>query len=119
MSFQIPSEKLIPFFDFFSTNLRCAMTNIDKNIQEDSLLFLDCFIKNDCGLIKKSSQKLLPDFLSLISKLRSDSQLGRTLTLNLGSKMTSVTWRIKVLSRLHAVLKIILEEKDLVAISDK
>ncbi|CAG9770160.1 unnamed protein product [Ceutorhynchus assimilis] len=104
----VPNEKLTPFIDIFSTNLRCAMTNIDKNIQEDSLSFLDCFINKDCGLISKSSEKLLPDFLSLISKLRNDSQLGRTLTLNLGSKMTSVTWRIKVLSRLHAVLSVIL-----------
>ncbi|XP_050315544.1 testis-expressed protein 10 homolog [Anthonomus grandis grandis] len=107
----VSAEHLHPFFEYFSTNLRCAMTNIDKNIQEDSLLFLDCFIKGDSSLIYKSYEKLLPDFLSLISKLRSDSQLGRTLTLNLGSKMTSVTWRIKVLSRLHAVLKIILKNQ--------
>lgn len=107
---QIPNEKLSPFFNYFSTNLRCAMTNIDKNIQEDSLLFLDCFIQSDGELIKKSAEKLLPDFFSLISKLRSDSDLGRTLTLNLGSKHTSIAWRIKVLSRLHAVLQIILGE---------
>ncbi|XP_066261800.1 testis-expressed protein 10 homolog [Euwallacea similis] len=105
----IPHEKLVPFFHFFSTNLRCAMTNIDRGIQEDSLMFLDCFIDHECGLIKKASENLLPDFLSLISKLRRDSEVGRTLTLNLGSKLTSVAWRIKVLSRLHSVLDIILK----------
>ncbi|KAF7284700.1 hypothetical protein GWI33_021713 [Rhynchophorus ferrugineus] len=110
----IPHSKLVPFFDYFSTNLRCAMTNIDKNIQEDSLLFLDCFIHMDCGLIVKTSDKLLPDFLSLISKLRSDSQVGRTLTLNLGSKMTSIAWRIKVLSRLYAILNMIISQEDTV-----
>ncbi|CAH1155494.1 unnamed protein product [Phaedon cochleariae] len=105
-----PQEKLEPFFNYFSTNLRCAMTNISKNIQEDSLFFLDCFINNDCGLITKTAEKLLPDFFTLISKLRSDSNLNRTLTLNLGSKMTSVTWRIKVLNKLHAVLECILRK---------
>lgn len=91
------------------------MTNIDKNIQEDSLSFLDCFIQIDCGLIKNTSDKLLPDFLSLISKLRNDSQVGRTLTLNLGSKMTSITWRIKVLSRLYAILNLIISKDDVEA----
>lgn len=89
------------------------MTNIDKNIQEDSLLFLDCFIKYNSGLIFKTSEKLLPAFFTLISKLRSDSGLMRTLTVNLGSKMTSVTWRLKVLSRLHAVLETIIRNHNL------
>ncbi|KAG5887081.1 hypothetical protein JTB14_018251 [Gonioctena quinquepunctata] len=103
-----PPEKLEPFFNYFSTNMRCAMTNIDHNIQEDSLLFLDCFLIHDCGLVSRYSDKLLPDFFTLISKLRSESSLNRTVTLNLGSKMTSVTWRIKALSKLHSVLEIIL-----------
>ncbi|KAL1502833.1 hypothetical protein ABEB36_007919 [Hypothenemus hampei] len=104
----ISEEFLNPFFNYFSTNLRCSMTNIDWNIQEDSLQFLDCFINHQSKLIVKNSEKLLPDFLSLISKMRNDSEIGRTLTLNLGSKMTSVSWKIKVLSRLHDILNIIL-----------
>lgn len=91
--------------------MRCAMTNIDRNIQEDSLLFLDCFVNKDCGLLAQTSEKMLPDFLALISKLRNDSEVGRTLTLNLGSKLTSVVWRIKVLSRLQAIFRIILTAK--------
>lgn len=88
------------------------MTNIDQSIQEDSLKFLDCFLVKDCGLISKTSNKFLPDFFTLISRLRTDNTLGRTLTLNLGSKMTSVTWRIKVLSRLNAVLDLILKKNE-------
>ncbi|CAH1102103.1 unnamed protein product [Psylliodes chrysocephalus] len=107
-----PSEKLEPFFEYFSVNMRCAMTNIDQSIQEDSLKFLDCFLVKDCGLISKTSNKFLPDFFTLISRLRTDNTLGRTLTLNLGSKMTSVTWRIKVLSRLNAVLDLILKKNE-------
>ncbi|XP_018561687.1 testis-expressed protein 10 homolog [Anoplophora glabripennis] len=109
----VPDFKVEAFFNHFSTNIRCAMTNIDKNIQEDSLLFLDCFIKYNSGLIFKTSEKLLPAFFTLISKLRSDSTLMRTLTVNLGSKMTSVTWRLKVLSRLHAVLETIIRNHNL------
>lgn len=105
----VPDVKVEAFFNHFSTNIRCAMTNIDKNIQEDSLLFLDCFLRYNSGLIFKTSEKLLPAFFTLISKLRSDSALVRTLTLNLGSNMTSVTWRLKVLSRLHAVLDTIIK----------
>ncbi|XP_056644801.1 testis-expressed protein 10 homolog [Diorhabda sublineata] len=105
-----PREKLEPFFNYFSTNMRCAMTNINHNIQEDSLKFLDCFLINDCGLISKTSDKLLPDFFTLISRLRVENNLSRTVTVNLGSKMTSVSWRIKVLSRLQAILELILNK---------
>lgn len=104
----VPDEELDPFHHYFLVNLRCAMTNINKNIQEDSLMFLDSFLLYNSKIITKNPEKLLPDFFTLISKLRSESNLGRTLTVNLGSKMTSVTWRIKVLSRLHAVLEKIL-----------
>lgn len=104
----VPDEKLEPFHHYFLVNLRCAMTNISKNIQEDSLMFLDSFLMYNCNMVSKNPEKLLPDFFTLISKLRSESNLERTLTVNLGSKMTSVTWRIKVLSRLHAVLDKIL-----------
>ncbi|CAG9854454.1 unnamed protein product [Phyllotreta striolata] len=103
------NEKLEPFFKYFSVNMRCAMTHIDQGIQEDSLKFLDCFLVRNCGLVANTSNKLLPDFFTLISRLKNESSLGRTLTLNLGSKITTVSWRIKVLSRLHAVLELILE----------
>lgn len=108
----VPDEKLEPFYHYFLVNLRCAMTNINKNIQEDSLIFLDSFLMNNSQMVRRNPEKLLPDFFTLISKLRSESNLGRTLTVNLGSKMTSVTWRIKVLSRLHAVLEKILNQNN-------
>lgn len=46
---------------------------------------------------------------TLISKMKSDSKPGRTLTVKLGSKYTSVKWRIKVLERLHDILRARLE----------
>ncbi|XP_072398295.1 testis-expressed protein 10 homolog [Diabrotica undecimpunctata] len=107
----IPSEKLEPFFKYFSTNMCCAMTSIHQDIQEDSLKFLDCFLAKDCGFISKTSEKLLPDFFRLISKLRSEKNIGQVLTLNLGSKMTTSTWRINVLSRLNLIFELILNNQ--------
>ncbi|CAH0549485.1 unnamed protein product [Brassicogethes aeneus] len=103
--------KVEPFFDFLSVNLRCAMTNINKTIQEDSLMLLDALLKHVPNLIAKNPEKILSDFFTLISKLRNDSQIGRTLTVNLGSQLTSVKWRLKVLSRLYRILKAIIEDK--------
>lgn len=97
-----------PFFGYLSTNLRCAMTNINKNVQEDSLLLLDSFIKHVPSILTENSDKILTNFFALISKLRNDG-VDRTLTLNLGSKLTSVKWRIKVLSRLYSILNAIIQ----------
>nr|CAH7737879.1 unnamed protein product [Callosobruchus chinensis] len=97
-------DKLQPFYNCFLTNLKCAMTNIDRNIQEDSLIFLDCFLKHKSDLIASYRDNILPEVFSLFSKLQSSSGVERKLTLNLGSKMTSVTWRINIMSRLLQLL---------------
>ncbi|CAH1954448.1 unnamed protein product [Acanthoscelides obtectus] len=99
-----PEDKLQPFYNCFLTNLKCAMTNIDRNIQEGSLTFLDCFLKQKSELICSYRDSILPEVFSLFSKLQSSSGLDRKLTLNLGSKMTSVTWRINIMSRLLQLL---------------
>ncbi|XP_074040643.1 testis-expressed protein 10 homolog [Leptinotarsa decemlineata] len=101
----VPHEKLESDLNYFSIYMRCAMTNISRNIQEDSLLFLDCFLDHDCGLISRYADKLLPSFFILISKLRREAGLNRTVTVNLGNKVTSLSWKTKLLSKLHAVLE--------------
>lgn len=103
-----PLEKIRPFFGYLSTNLRCAMTNINRTIQEDSLLLLDTLLKHVPVILTENSDKILTNFFTLISKLRNDGNLNRTLTINLGSKLTSVKWRIKVMSRLYSILKTII-----------
>lgn len=97
-------EKLDPFFDIMSTYLRSAMTHIDTRIQEDSLLFLDLLLVCTPEKVAQYFHKILPNFLDMISKLRMDSKPGRTLTVNLGSQITSVKWRVKVLHRLKDYL---------------
>lgn len=97
-------ERLDPFFDIMCTYLRSAMTHIDARIQEDSLYFLDILLLCTPKKVAKDFYKIIPNFLDMISKLRVDSKPGRTLTVNLGSQITSVKWRVKVLHRLKDYL---------------
>lgn len=97
-------ERIDPFFDILCTYLRSAMTHIDGRIQEDSLLFLDTLLECTPTKVAHDFHKIIPNFLDMISKLRVDSKPGRTLTVNLGSQITSVKWRVKVLHRLKDYL---------------
>lgn len=97
-------DKVEPFFDFMCTYLRSAMTHIDSRIQEDSLFFLDILLLCTVERVAKDFHKIMPNFIDMISKLRLDSKPGRTLTVNLDSKITSVKWRVKVLHRLQDFL---------------
>ena len=79
------------------------MTNINRHIQEDSLLLLDAIIEHKSLLIAENFSDFFPNFLMLISKLK-QSTSERSLSLNLEGKITSVKWRVKVLARLYGVL---------------
>lgn len=107
----ISNEQLTPFCDILITYLRCAMTHIDPNIKEDSLLFLDILIQNCNSVIAKHSHKILPNFLDMISRMHTEARPGRQLTTTLNSKNTSVKWRIKVLERLGNMLGSIINYK--------
>ncbi|KAF2899641.1 hypothetical protein ILUMI_06533 [Ignelater luminosus] len=105
-------EKLSPFFHILTSYVTCAMTHIKRNVQEDSILVLDAYLEHAPMLIFKYFDKLFDSFLSLISKLRTDSKLSRTISDNLNSKLTSIKWRIKVLRRLQLLLKIYIDENN-------
>lgn len=107
----ISSDNITPFFDILCSYLKCAMTHIDSNIQEDSLLLLDNLLATVPNLVAQNSMKILPNFFDLISKLKSDSKPGRTLTVSLGNKITGIKWRIKVLNRLYSILDAIILNK--------
>ncbi|XP_026749074.1 testis-expressed protein 10 homolog [Galleria mellonella] len=104
--------KIEPFFDIMSTYLRSAMTHIDSRIQEDSLLFLDLLLQCTPQKVAQDFHKILPNFLDMISKLRVDTKPGRTLTVNLGSQITTVKWRVKVLHRLKDYLQKFVDYKN-------
>uniref|UniRef100_A0A4Y0BE13 Ipi1_N domain-containing protein n=1 Tax=Anopheles funestus TaxID=62324 RepID=A0A4Y0BE13_ANOFN len=104
---------LVPFYEVLLSFLRCSMTHIQSRIQEDSLLLLDVLLQYLPELIVTNRDKILPQFLDMISKLRAESKPGRTLTINLDKQSTSTRWRVKVLSRLTGILKILLDSKTL------
>ncbi|KYN27346.1 hypothetical protein ALC57_03272 [Trachymyrmex cornetzi] len=48
--------------------LSCAMTYIDPHMEEDSLLFLDvCLVQNCNSALAKDSHKILPNFLGIVN----------------------------------------------------
>lgn len=105
------TETILPFFDTLSSYLRCAMTHIQMTIQEDSLFMLDSLLMFVPSLVADNSDKIFVSFLDMISKLRIESKPERTLSVNLGSKITSVKWRSKVLDRLLGMLKAMVNAK--------
>lgn len=106
-------DLIAPFFNVVTSYLRCAMTHINVQIQEDSLSLLDCLLLYTPSLVASNSDSIFQCFLDMISKLRTESKPERTLTMNLGRKLTSVKWRSKVLDRLLGILKAIVESRKL------
>lgn len=106
--FETVEEHLVePFFHVLSSYLRCAMTHLNQGVQEDSLLLLDLMLDHMPNLVAKNYEKIFEYFLDLISKMRSESKPGRTLSVNLGKKTTNVKWRCRVLERLLNILRCI------------
>lgn len=105
------ADTVAPFFDTLSSYLRCAMTHIQMGIQEDSLFMLDNLLTHVPSLVAANSDRIFQSFLDMISKLRIESKPERTLSVNLGSKLTSVKWRSKVLDRLLGMLRAMVDAK--------
>lgn len=103
---QISEQNLRPFFPILVTFLKCAMTHIKPSIQEDSLRMLDILLKHAPQLVASEKDNILPPYLDMISKLRVEKP-ERTLSLELGNKITSMKWRQSVLERLITFLKCI------------
>lgn len=98
---------LRPFFPILLTYLKCAMTHIKPAIQEDSLQMFDILLKNSPKLVASERDKILPNYLDLVSKMRTEGNPERTLSLQLGNKITNLKWRKSVLERLVVYLKCI------------
>lgn len=109
----ISTEQLTPFHDILISYLRCAMTDINPHVKEDSLLFLDVLAQNCGGMLVKNSNKILPNLLGLICTLHNEVRHGRQLKTTLNSKNTSVRWRINVLQRLANIFTSIVNYKKL------
>ncbi|XP_055613243.1 testis-expressed protein 10 homolog [Uranotaenia lowii] len=104
-------ENVLPFFDILLSFLRCAMTHIQPRVQEDALLLLDTYLQYLPRLVLLNRDKIFPQFLDMISKLRSESKPERTLTVTLNKQTTSTRWRTRVLMRLIGMLRILINHK--------
>lgn len=104
-------ENVAPFYDVLLSFLRCAMTHIQPRIQEDSLLLLDVYLQYLPELVLQNRDKIFPQFLDMISKLRNEAKPERTLTVTLNKQTTSTKWRTRVLMRLVGMLKILIDHK--------
>lgn len=104
---QTSEQNLRPFFPILVTFLKCAMTHIKPAIQEDSLLMLDVLLKHAPKLVADEKDNILPSYLDMVSKMRVEEKPERTLSLQLGNKITSMKWRKSVLERLIVFLKCI------------
>jgi pre-rRNA-processing protein IPI1 len=65
---------------------------------------LDTMLVSTPQLVAANTEKILCNFLDMISSVKADSTSGRTLNMNLSSRFTSVMWRMKVLRRLKSLL---------------
>lgn len=97
-------SKVLPFFNVLLNYLKCGMTHIHTSIQDDSLAMLDILLVSTPMLVAASADTIFSNFLDMISSVKTDSSHERTLTVNLSSRFTSVTWRMKVLHRLKGLL---------------
>lgn len=108
MIFQATENQLVELFEIIVKHLACAMSHIDANIRESSLVLLDVLIDKHPKLTAKHCQPvILPAFLDLISTKFANSD--RKLVLQFNDKMTTNIWRIKVLARLQALLNAIVK----------
>lgn len=104
---QTTEQNLRPFFPILVTFLKCAMTHIKPAIQEDSLSMLDILLKHAPQLVASERDNILPPYLDMVSKMRVEDKPERTLSMQMGNKITSMRWRKNVLERLIVFLKCI------------
>ncbi|KAG5672718.1 hypothetical protein PVAND_002819 [Polypedilum vanderplanki] len=104
---QINEINLKPFFPILTKYLTCAMTHIKSAIQEDSLLMLDLLLKHAPKFVAFEKDNILKPYLDLVSKTRTDNTSERTLSMQMGNKITNIKWRKSVLERLILFLKCI------------
>jgi len=109
-----PASSLAPLHSLLSAHLCCALTHIDPRIQQDALNTLDCLLKQAPSFIKDTAALLLPNCLDQISAKKQaqgssekKSSSGPHVAANLSETMSSLQWRLNVLSRIEKILEIV------------
>jgi len=108
-----PASSLAPLHSLLSAHLCCALTHIDPRIQQDALNTLDCLLKQAPSFIKDTAALLLPNCLDQISAKKQvqgsteKKSSGPHVAANLSETMSSLQWRLNVLSRIEKILEIV------------
>jgi len=109
-----PASSLAPLHSLLSAHLCCALTHIDPRIQQDALNTLDCLLEQAPSFIKDTAALLLPNCLDQISAKKQaqgstekKSSSGPHVAANLSETMSSLQWRLNVLSRIEKILEIV------------
>lgn len=68
---------------------------------------LDILLKHSPQLVASEKDNILQPYLDMVSKIQADDKPERTLSLQLGNKITTQKWRRNVLERLILFLKCI------------
>lgn len=106
---QTSLEKLNPFFSILSSYIRCATTDINTAVQEDSLLLVDVLLKHARSLVSKESNRLLPNFFALLSKFRTHAKADKAVS---GQSATNMNWRMRILQRIEEILNVVVADQE-------
>lgn len=85
-----------------SSYVRCATTDINAAVQEDSLTLVDALLKHAPTLVSKEADRLLPNFFKLLGKFRTQAKADKT-----GQKATNMSWRLRILQRVNEILNVV------------
>ncbi|KND03679.1 uncharacterized protein SPPG_01147 [Spizellomyces punctatus DAOM BR117] len=110
----IPKGHFRPFMSLLMAYTCSAMTHISEDIRLDGLRFLRIWQDNYPDLIATYADKVIPNFLSMLStggKSQSSSSIGTgsSLLVNPRSQLGSAKSRVDVLDSLHRFLQLVLE----------
>ena len=102
-----PGASLAPLHALLTAHICCALTHIDPRIQQDGLTTLDCLLDQAPAFIRAAIHQLLPNCLDQISakKKPGDKKVaGPHVAANLSESMSSLQWRVSVLTRIDRLL---------------
>lgn len=120
----LKDHEVSPFLKIIIAHVCCGMTHINTGIQIDSLNILDLILDHFPVEFVPYSNKVLSNFMDLISKQSSketkatqtlkgskvkgiSSIVNRELSIDVQGKMSSLKARSKILEKLHKILRVL------------
>lgn len=116
-----PAASLQPLHALLAAHTCCALTHIDPRIQQDALAVLDSLLQHAPGFILAKADQVLPNCLDQISAKRQKAPGGQQaggphVAANLSDSMSSLQWRVNVLTRIDRILSVLApQQADVVA----